>query len=195
MSLRRAMHAAAVSAAALVLVACGEATVSTSGDGPVYDTVSALTGEADLVIRGAALEVVHAGEDCGGSDPATEGQCLPYEMWSVRTDAVLAGAAPAEVFLAWPVARGGDGDLVPLRPRQPLVLFLHERDSSVSAPAGYPQSYVPFHADQGVFEVAGTVATARSHLVRGLMEPTVAAGRLSVPVADLVAAVVDTREE
>jgi len=153
-------------------------------DGPTYDTVAALAAEADLVARATPTEIVDKGEDCGGGDPSIDGQCQPYVVWALSIEKVLAGEAPARIDVVWSDPEGvSTVDSAPLAADEPLVLFLHRVDPSEHTP--FEDHYVPFHSDQGVFDVAGDVATARSEIVRGLTSPDAGSGLLTVPLADL----------
>lgn len=172
---------------ALVTTGCaalGSQENSAAVDGPTYDTVAALAAEADLVARATPIEIVDKGEDCGGGDPSDDGQCSPYVVWALSVDEVLAGEAPARIDVVWEDPEGiSTVASAPLAAKEPLILFLHRVDPSKHT--AFDDHYVPFHSDQGVFDVAGEIATARSEIVRGLTSPKAGSGFLTVPVADL----------
>ena len=164
--------------------ALGSQENSAAVDGPTYDTVAALAAEADLVARATPTEIVDKGEDCGGGDPSIDGQCLPYVVWALSVEEVLAGEAPARIDVVWSDPEGASTvDSAPLAADEPVVLFLHRVDPSEHT--SFEDHYVPFHSDQGVFDVAGDIATARSEIVRGLTSPDAGSGLLTVPLADL----------
>ena len=153
-------------------------------DGPTYDTVAALAAEADLVARATPTEVVDKGEDCGGGDPSIDGQCLPYVVWDLSVDEVLAGKAPAHIDVVWSDPESiSTVDSAPLTAKEPIIVFLQRVDPSEHTQ--FEDHYVPFHSDQGVFDVAGGIATARSEIVRGLTSPDAGSRLLAVPLADL----------
>ena len=174
----------------LLVSACGGQAAS-SVDGPVYDTVTALTERADLVVTGSPAEVVAREVDGGGNDESVDGSGTSTVFWSVRVDSVLAGDAVGEVVVAWP-EQGGDvaESATPVEAGQSLVLFL-EQVSAGDAPGitSVDGFYLPVGGDQGVFDVRGADAVARSPEVRGLADPEEGDAALRVPVADLEAVV------
>ena len=112
-------------------------------------------------------------------------------FWSVQVASVLAGDEIEKVVVAWPEE---DGDVpesaTPVESEQSLVLFL-ERRTADEAPGvtSVDDFYVPVGGDQGVFDVRGAEAAARSPEVRGLTGPEDGNEAFRVAVADLEATV------
>lgn len=165
-----------------------------SGDSPVYASVSALARQSDAILvvevgSVASREFDNGGDDSDG-DPG-----IPMVFWHAEVVDVLAGRSGEEpgedIRLAWPdLDREPSQDRSRLSAGQVIVLFA-KRLTPVDAPGIDTQKvfYVPLGGDNGVLDLDGQQATARSEALLSLSgSEGETQGRLSAGMADIALA-------
>ena len=152
----------ATSAAVLAVSACAGSSGSAS-DGPVYESIEALTAEAEVVVLGSIGEVRGSEIDDGGNE---DGRGPEITFTSVVVDEVLAGRAT--------IVQAGDtlavGTSADLNEGDEMVLFLEEL-TPADAPGIDTEDvfYVIIGVEgNGAFDVQDGAVVARSEHVRGL---------------------------
>lgn len=166
-----------------------------SGDSPIYASVSALARQSDAILvvevgAVASREFDNGGDDSDG-DPG-----VPMVFWHAEVVDVLVGQwgeEPGEdIRLAWPdVDREPNQDRSRLSAGQVIVLFA-KRLTPVDAPGIDTQEvfYVPLGGDNGVLDLEGHQATARSDALVSVSDPEGDThGRLSASLVDITEAI------
>lgn len=164
-------------------------------DYPVYGSVAALGAAADAVVVGRVGGVAGRELD-GGGDPETgDAGGIPLVFRHLTVQRVLAGAVRVgdDLLLSrLDLTKVQAADYTPLTEGQTLLLFLRHR-SRADGPGvtSVNETWVPLSADNGVFDVAGSQARARSTLLTSVREEPSArsdAGHLRATLDEIAAA-------
>jgi hypothetical protein len=187
------------------------------GSYPAYPSVEKLARTADLVVDGTIGRTIGDFADRGGEPErypdGTPSPVRPMLFLEVLAETVLRGETGRSdrglVIVVPDESKLDFREFTPFKQGQRVILFLErlpvdDRGSLRSELPGEIKDaavYVQLSADNGAFDVSGTRAVARSHVVRGLSEADSLLGRLpteptkesppafSVELADLVAVV------
>lgn len=171
--------------------------VGSSADYPLYESVSALTGDSDAILVVEVGALASTEMDNGGDD--SDGNAgVPMAFWHATVVRVLAeesGEEPGDnVVVAWPdLDKDSMQDRSRLESEQIVVLFA-KRLTPIDAPGIETQDvfYVPLGGDNGVLDVDEEHATSRSEVLsRILASDEPAKGRLTVRLDHLAMAVKD----
>jgi hypothetical protein len=168
---RRALVlSAAVCAASLAITGCrgssGGDDPGMTADGPIYDSIEALTAAAEVVVLGSVGEVRGTEVDDGGNE---DGDGIDVTFTSVTVDEVLSGRATT-VQAGDTLAVGVSDAASELSEGDEMVLFL-EQLTHADAPGIDTEDvfYVIIGIDaNGAFDVQDGAVIARSSNVRGL---------------------------
>lgn len=149
-------------------VGCGVVRSGSASDYPDYPSVEDLTQAADVVVLGTISKQIGTEFDRGGNSEGSVG--IPMKFHDVTVTQVLAGDVDKSLVLAWiDHAERPEEGLSDVKAGQQTLLFL-ERRTPAEAPGIKSQDefYVPVGGDNGVFDVDGDIATARSQNVTAM---------------------------
>lgn len=181
-------------AAALIwlsLAACSAQTPHVSADYPVYASVEELVAASDLVVTGSVGEVV--GRQTEGSRGGSVGN--PMVFYDFRVAEVLKGQSPLEMVVGYvDLDKISMDEVSAVTAGQELMFFLRCLPDEQSPEIDVVGDFcIPLSADNGVFDVEGDTATARSELLVAVYEAQatvpVRADALRLPVAALASSV------
>ncbi len=158
---------ATLGAAAIIAASagCGVVRSGSASDYPDYPSVEDLAQAADVVVLGTIGEQIGTELDRGGNSEDSIG--IPMKFHEVMVTQVVAGDVNKTLVLAWiDHAERPEEGLSDVKAGQQTLLFL-ERRTSAEAPGIKSQDefYVPVGGDNGVFDVDGDIAIARSQNV------------------------------
>lgn len=176
----------AVMAAALLVAmsGCGQGTAGTTStqgpasqriqldaDYPSFPSVLALTSQADAVVVGRVTGILSRERDGGADQPESSGRGIPMVFYQFAVQEVIKGdVADRDISVGWIDLSLVTTPDVSAIEKSPAVLLFLEHLTSVDAPgiSTVTDFFVPLGADNGVFDVSGDVATARSRIVQSL---------------------------
>lgn len=143
------------------------AVVEAAIDSPSYPSVVALNENSDSTVVGTVGQLIGREVDDGGNSEDSGG--TPMAIYAVSVQRVLRGSAPDEIAIAWLDASNVKAEpaVSKMVTGQQVVLWL-DHLSAVEAPGIdlVDEVWVPIGGDNGVMDLEGQVATARSvHLV------------------------------
>jgi hypothetical protein len=150
-----------------LLSGCASSVLHSETDGPVYPSVTALTTEADLVVRGVVGELRGTELDDGGD---SENSGIEVAFYDFEASQVISGnETSTTIALGWIDQTQIDDGRSTLDYGDELMLFLkHRTQSEAPGIQSETQFYVVVGADNGVFDVDGNNVTARSPYVTTL---------------------------
>lgn len=162
--------------ACVSLASCGDGDkLSVSMDYPEYSTVQALNGKAQLVVVGRVGRVLASELDNGGSpETADEGgpAGTPLSFYDISVTETLHGEDPGEsIVIAWlDRSRLADDDQISaLNSGDEVILWLVERTPEQAPGVSSVKNFwVPVSGDNGVMDVRGVRAVARSTVLTGV---------------------------
>lgn len=199
--LRRVLGTCAVIGSAAFVASCSAGPPpQVEADYPAFSSISELADQADLVVTGTVVDVLGREVDGGGEDETVDAEGnpngVPMVFYRFAVARVLGGVPSGEeIVLGWiDLDRVGmDGVSRIARGADTLLFLRHMPDADSPGVTSVADFYVPVSADNGVFDVRGQVAAARSPLVERVSASSARNGqpgsRLEAPLEDIAAVV------
>ncbi len=168
----RRLVVSAVLAAGVTVGGCGSDV--TTFDSAGYVTVEDLNANADAMVIGTVGDLLATERDNSGEpeiDDEGRAAGIPMAFYEFSVERVVRGQVPATIVVSWlDLGQASNTEeLSALSKGQHVVLWLdHLTADDMPGIESFADVWVPLSGDNGVMDIAGDQATARSSVLTGL---------------------------